>query len=191
MRIGITENSCNMHIVINSVFVGFGFYSLVAIFNLSTKFISEFDKELFDKISCQIFSIVGLLFVSNFIFNIYLAQTTDYKTGYNEFDMALGPNWIIYLSKPFVILVTSQLMWFRKLRMNRIIRFIIGLVLVLPIEIMLIELKNINTEFPPSSWSLSTPIDTAVFNWIVNMSVYLSLAFGVYFIQKRLKNKSI
>jgi len=151
-----------MHIVINSVFVGFGFYSLVAIFNLSTKFISEFDKELFDKISCQIFSIVGLLFVSNFIFNIYLAQTTDYKTGYNEFDMALGPNWIIYLSKPFVILVTSQLMWFRKLRMNRIIRFIIGLVLVLPIEIMLIELKNINTEFPPSSWSLSTPIDTAV-----------------------------
>lgn len=176
-----------MTTLIEAIFTGFGIYSLVYVLIPSTRFKSK--EVLFknlDEIACITFSIGGLLFLGHWLFSIYHAMAyppADLDPSYLKNRM-FGPHWYGYWLQPVLYLLATQLLWLKKIREIKWLRFIVGLIMLISLEELVIMLSSMHQDFLPASWG--TAGSGMLIQGLMYLGIFMILVGVGYYVKVKL-----
>ena len=90
-----------------------------------------------------------------------------------------GPYWPYYWSLIFCNIVTPQILWFKKIRMNVPVLFVISLIVNVGmwLERFVIVVTSLHRDFLPSSWGMYHPTRWDWMTYIGTFGLFLSLLF--------------
>lgn len=157
---------------LESILFAFGIYTII-LFSIKP-FISRSLKtkiEEFDNSTCLLISIVGLIYFLVFFITIYfqLRSLQTHSEIYGMKQRLFGTYWFAYWTQPAFYL-TSQLLWFKKLRKLTLIRLFVSLSLIASIQGIIIYLTSLHRDYLPSSWS--TPISLQIIDWLWSFGIF-------------------
>lgn len=171
-----------------ALFIGLGFYNLFYTFTIKKQKLWEKPFfQSFDNISFILFSFTGLLFVTQWFFEVY--QNIDPLNEYGFQARIFGPNWLSYLIQPAIYLLLSQLFWIKKWRKVMVLRFQLGLILIIGVEFLINCFFTLDRDYLQSSWSISIP--DILLNCGLSIISFVGLVLILYliklFFNKKLK----
>lgn len=178
-----------MTLIIESILLGFGIYSiLLSLFlNRLEKWNTELIKS-FDNLACIIFSIGGLLIIGQLLIESFysITHTQDEYRPFKLINNFHGPyiltNWI----QPISLLILTQLLWLKKIKRNRFIRFAIGIILILPYEKLVIIITSLHRDYLPSSWNMKSD-SNIIFDWAIYLFVFVLIVGVVSILLRTIK----
>jgi hypothetical protein len=90
-----------------------------------------------------------------------------------------GPYWPLYWSLIFCNIVTPQILWFKKIRTNVPVLFVMSLVVNVGmwLERFIIVVTSLHRDFLPSSWGMYYPTKWDWATYIGTFGLFLSLLF--------------
>ncbi len=164
------------YFVAGAIFSGFGMVQTLLIIQRAVykheNYITMDHMESIAKIVIATGSLVGLAYMTEFFIAWYSGSIWERYTFVNR---AFGPlgwsYWIMFSCN----VITPQLFWFRKIRTNMFITFIISIFINIGMwfERFVIIVTSLHRDFLPSSWSMYTP------TW-VEASILIG-SFGLFF----------
>lgn len=174
-------------IVIEAILFGFGFYSILFLFG--RPMLSESKKSImdrFDNSACIIAAFSSTLYLIGGLTSLIIEYTTVKMQvqGFTMQDRLFGKYWIWYWIQPTFYLF-SQLLWFKKIRKMKFIRFIVALILISSIESIVIYLTSLHRDYLPSSWS--TPISERISDWLISLGLFGMTTTIFHLIKTKLK----
>ncbi|RAW01827.1 hypothetical protein [Pseudochryseolinea flava] len=168
--------------IIDTLFIGFGFYSVVYIvatlFNKKNRRLTAFD----DK-ACEFIAIAGLVYLVINISStlISLNQLRDVREMY----------WWALIQQTSTWTVATQILWIRKVRSSRIARFIISFFLVFSFERMVIYITSFHRDYIPAHWEgfEETGFFTLalLLTWLINSVIFCAMVAGYWFLRNAVK----
>lgn len=173
-----------MTLIIESILLGFGIYSiLLSLFlNRLEKWNTELIKS-FDNLACIIFSIGGLLLIES-IYSI--THNQDEYRPFKLINNFHGPyiltNWV----QPISLLILTQLLWLKKIKRSRFLRFTIGINLMLPYEKLVTIITSLHRDYLPSSWNMKSD-SNIIFDWAIYLFVFVLIVGVVSIILRTIK----
>lgn len=128
--------------------------------------------EYMNKVIIVTGSIVGIAYLTEFFIAWYSGVAYEQYAFLNRMT---GPYWWAYWSMMTCNVITPQLFWFKKIRTNIAITFILSIVVNIGMwfERFVIIVTSLHRDFLPSSWAMFYPT-------LVDMGVYL-FTFGFFF----------
>jgi len=128
--------------------------------------------EAMNKIVLVTGSIVGIAYLSEFFVAWYSGNIYELFTFANR---ATGPFWWAYWIMMTCNVITPQLLWFKKIRRNLWVTFILSIVINIGMwfERFVIVVTSLHRDFLPSSWAMYSPS-------FVEVGLYLG-TFGFFF----------
>jgi molybdopterin-containing oxidoreductase family membrane subunit len=174
-------------IVIEAILFGFGVYSII--FLIVRPMLSDSKKAILDKFdnsACLVAAIVGAFYLAGGLTSLIIEYTTVKKQveGFTMKDRLFGQYWIWYWIQPTFYLF-CQLLWFKKIRKMKFVRFIVALLLITSIESLVIYLTSIHRDYLPSSWS--TPISARIMDWLISLGLFGATTILFHLIKTKLK----
>ncbi len=128
--------------------------------------------EYMNKVIIVTGSIVGIAYLTEFFIAWYSGVAYEQYAFLNRMT---GPYWWAYWSMMTCNVISPQLFWFKKIRTNITITFILSIVVNIGMwfERFVIIVTSLHRDFLPSSWAMFHPT-------LVDMGVYL-FTFGFFF----------
>jgi len=127
-------------------------------------------------------SIVGTAYITEFFISWY--SGVEYES-YAFINRATGKYWWAYTIMMSANVISPQLVWFKKIRTNFLLTFILSLVVNTGMwfERFVIIVTSIHRDYLPSSWSMFYPTwnDIGVFVGTLGIFSFLFLLFSRYF----------
>lgn len=175
--------------LLKSILFGFGVYSIFIL--LIKPLFSDATKikiEKFDNSACSIIPVIGLIYLLNWLGTLFFQYNNleDSAEIYQLKSRLFGTYWFGYWLQPSLFL-SSQLLWFKKLRKIIVIRFLIALTLTFSIE-RIIYLTSLHRDFMPSTWSVSLLSKIIEWIWSIGIFTFVTIIFDL--IKTRLKIKN-
>jgi molybdopterin-containing oxidoreductase family membrane subunit len=176
--------------LLKSILFGFGVYSIFIL--LIKPIFSDAIKikiEKFDNSACSIIPVIGLIYLLNWLGTLFFQYNNleDSAEIYQLKSRLFGTNWFGYWLQPSLFL-SSQLLWFKKLRKIILIRLLIALALTVSIESIVISLTSLHRDYMPSTWSV--PLSSKIIEWIWSIGIFTSITIIFDLIKTRLKIKN-
>ncbi|MEX2596693.1 MAG: NrfD/PsrC family molybdoenzyme membrane anchor subunit [Salibacteraceae bacterium] len=127
-------------------------------------------------------SMVGVAYLSELFISWY--SGVEYEA-YAFLNRATGPYWWAYWSMMSCNVIIPQLFWFKKLRTNLIISFILSIFVNVGMwfERFVIIVTSLHRDYIPSSWSMFHPtfVDIGIFLGTIGIFFTLFLLFSRFF----------
>jgi len=179
-----------MSLIIDSLLVGFGIYSII--FCLFRVILEKRGSQLIlniDKLASIVFAIGGLLFFGQILFNLIGSYTSaiDELEKYSLLNRMFGPYWFVYWLQPILYLISTQILWIKRVRLNRLLRFLIGLLMLISFEKLIIMITSLHRDYLPSLWI--TPVSIILINWTTYMGIFVLIVGCVYLIEQKILNR--
>lgn len=171
-----------MLFLVEVVLFGFGVYSILYVGKpKGFESARSFSIERFDDLSCTLFSIAGLFYLGLWVQDLSLAFANANENGFDWLTpMILGPYGYTFWIRPLLVLFSTQILWVKKWRRNKILRTIIAISMVFSIEKLVLSLSFLNRDYLPSSWSF--PFADVAKAWMKRFLCYFVLMVSIYFI---------
>lgn len=174
-------------IAIEAILFGFGVYSIM--FLIGRPMLSDSKKAIivkFDNSACFVAALVGAFYLVGGLTSVIVEYTTVKKQveGFTMKDRLFGQYWIWYWIQPTFYLF-SQLLWFKKIRKMKFVRFIVALILVTSIESLVIYFTSLNRDYLPGSWS--TPISMRIMDWLISIGLFGATTTIFHIIKTKVK----
>lgn len=142
--------------IATSILEGFGIYSLFyAIVGSSSWRLSSKDERNFDDFSCELVAKVGALFLITWLLFLSRKHLT-------------GPYWLATWI-PFILVMSSQTLWLKRLRAKTVIRVLVAFCLLISVEDVIIRLTALHRDYLPSTWS------STLSSWLVGLVQSLAI----------------
>jgi len=140
----------------------------------------------FDNSACLVAALVGALYLIGGLTSLIIEYVTVKMQveGFTMKDRLFGKYWILYWVQPTFYLF-SQLMWFKKIRKIKFVRFIVALLLMTSIESLVIYLTSLHRDYLPSSWSM--PISERIIDWLISLGLFGVTTIIFHLIKTKLK----
>lgn len=176
--------------LLKSILFGFGIYSIFKL--LFKPLFSDATKikiEKFDNSACSIIPVIGLIYLLNWLGTLFFQYNNleDQAEIYQMKSRLFGAYWFGYWLQPSLFL-SSQLLWFKKLRKIILIRIIIALTLILSIESIVVYMTSFHRDYLPSSWTV--PLTTRIYEWALSIGIFIFVTILYHFTKARLKFKN-
>lgn len=175
------EHTSILNILLTSIFIGFGIVvPILALLKTSDLTRLRF-KELFILTAVQAVRVGGVLYFLLFAIEVL---TVYFEAGYTHFSYA-GPYWLYYWFPPVIYLALTQLLWIKKLFMNRWTLITLSLLmLILPSRRFISFLVSLfQNDYLPSSWTMFIDKNPFTFNpylqFILNIIVFIFIIFTI------------
>lgn len=171
--------------ILKSLFVGFGIYTLILLlFKQILSKPTKIEIEKFDNSACTIIPVIGLIYLINWVGTLFLQYSNieDPTEVYQMKNRLFGSYWFGYWLAQSLFL-SSQLLWFKKLRKITWIRILIALTFIVSIESILVHLTSLHREYLPSSWSMS--LSAKIVEWIYSLGIFSVVSITFHQIKKR------
>ena len=124
-------------------------------------------------------SMVGVAYLSELFISWY--SGVEYES-YAFINRATGPYWWAYASMMSCNVITPQLFWFKKIRTNLVLTFILALVVNIGMwfERFVIIVTSLHRDYIPSSWSMFHPtwVDIGIFIGTIGIFFTLFLLYS-------------
>lgn len=174
-------------ITIGAILFGFGVYSIL--FLIGRPMLSESKKPIMDKFdnsACLVAAFVGAIYLIGGLTSLIIEYATlkMQVEGFTMKDRLFGKYWIWYWIQPTFYLF-SQLLWFKKIRKIKFVRFIVALLLITSIESLIIYLTSLHRDYLPSSWSM--PISARIMDWLISLGLFGATTTIFHLIKTKLK----
>jgi molybdopterin-containing oxidoreductase family membrane subunit len=90
-----------------------------------------------------------------------------------------GPYWPYYWALIFCNILTPQILWFKKIRMNVPVLFVVSLIVNVGmwLERFVIVVTSLHRDFLPSSWGMYYPTRWDWMTYVGTFGLFLSLLF--------------
>ncbi|MCS6823116.1 MAG: polysulfide reductase NrfD [Cytophagaceae bacterium] len=138
--------------------------------------------ESMNKIILLTGSIVGIAYITEFFIAAYSGAPYEKFTFINR---AFGPYWWAYAAMMSCNVISPQFFWFKKLRRNLVLSFILSIVVNIGMwfERFVIICTSLNRDFLPSSWAMFYPTfyDIGVYMFTFGFFFTCFLLFAKYF----------
>jgi hypothetical protein len=174
-------------LTIGSILFGFGAYSII--FLIGRPMLTESRKSIMDKFdnsACIMAAFIGAMYLIGGLTCLIIGYLTVKMQveGFTMKDRFFGKYWIWYWIQPTFYLI-SQLLWFKKIRKLKLVRFIVALLLIISIENLVICITSLHRDYLPSSWSM--PISARITDWLINLGLFIATTTIFHLIKTRLK----
>jgi hypothetical protein len=180
-----------MNFLIDSILVGYGVYSIFLSF--FRKRLEQWKDELIDKIdkaASIVFSVGGLILIFNLLVNIYLNYSfaiDDYEK-FRILSRIFGKYWYGFWVPTGIYILATQLTWNNRIRRNRILRVVIGLLMLVSVEKLIIITTILHSNYDSEPYfSISSVIGITLINWLVYILIFATMVVAAYLILKNLK----
>lgn len=142
--------------IATSILEGFGIYSLFYIIVGSSSWrLSSKDERDFDDFACELVAKVGALFLIAWLLFLSRKHLT-------------GPYWLATWI-PFILVMSSQTLWLKRLRAKAVIRVLVAFCLLISVEDVIIRLTALHRDYLPSTWS------STISSWLVGLVQSLAI----------------
>ncbi|MCC5920516.1 MAG: polysulfide reductase NrfD [Cyclobacteriaceae bacterium] len=145
-------------------------------------YITMYHIELMNIIILVTGSIVGVAYITELFMAWYSGVAPEQYAFYNR---ATGPYWWAYWSMMTCNVISPQLFWFKKIRRNIIITFILSIVVNIGMwfERFVIIVTSLHRDFLPSSWAMfsATFYDVGIYLFTFGLFFTLFLLFAKFF----------
>lgn len=160
------------------IFIGYGLYTLIGII-IALVWKKDFLKRL-DCSANQVVGISGILYLmaisSCFIFSLFDSSRDHY--------------WGMYWVQSLIWILISQLLWIKKIRTIRGLRFIFAVLFIFSIERYIIVATSFHKDYLPSSWhSFTSPIQI-LFGLILKAGIFILIAIIYQYLKGRVVKAS-
>lgn len=174
-------------IIIEALLFGFGVYSIL--FLISRPMLSEPKKSMMDKFdnsACLIAAFVGAIYLIGGLASLIIENATVKMQieGFTMKGRLFGKYWIWYWIQPSFYLL-SQLLWFKKIRKMKFVRFIVAILLIISIESLVIYLTSLHRDYLPSSWSI--PISARITDWLISLGLFGATTTIYHIVKTKIK----
>jgi hypothetical protein len=161
--------------LLHSILYGFAVYSLIALlYNLFPDSRIKNKIEKFDQSVCTFIPVVGLLLL---IINIlYLYSEITITPNPNEGDLLqriTGPYWYAYWFQ-YIIYLSPVLLWITRLRKNELVRIIVSIIILFPLERIVNYLTSFNHDYQQNNWTMYHP--EQITNWLWHSVIFCLVA---------------
>jgi hypothetical protein len=175
--------------LLKSILFGFGVYSIIIL--LIKPIFSDATKikiEKFDNSACSIIPVMGLIYLLNWLVTLFFRYNNleDSVEIYQLKSRLFGTYWLGYWLQPSLFL-SSQLLWFKKLRKIKLIRIIIALTLIVSVESIFVYLTSLHRDYLPST--LNIQLSSRIYGWIWSIGIFGFTSILFHLIKSILKNK--
>jgi molybdopterin-containing oxidoreductase family membrane subunit len=119
-------------------------------------------------------SIVGIAYITELFMAWY--SGVEYEQ-YAFLNRATGPYWWAYAIMMTCNVITPQLFWFKKIRRNLALTFVISIFINIGMwfERFVIVVTSLHRDYLPSSWSMYSPTIVEVGLFIFTLGVFFTL----------------
>jgi molybdopterin-containing oxidoreductase family membrane subunit len=131
---------------------------------------------LMNKIITVTGSIVGVAYITEFFIAAY--SGVQYEA-YAFINRATGPLWWSYAAMMTCNVISPQIFWFKKLRENIVVSFVIAVVVNIGMwfERFVIIVTSLHRDYLPSSWTYFTPRMGDIGDYIFSFGLFFTLFF--------------
>lgn len=166
---------------------GFGVYSIV--FLIGRPVLSESKKSIidnFDHSACLVAAFIGAIYLISVVVNL-IFQFSMVKTHFEDFtisEILFGKYWFYFWIQP-AFYSSSQLLWFKKIRKKKYVRFITALLMITSVESLIIFFTSFNQDYLPSSWSITSSV--RIKYWLISIGLFGVTTALFHFIKTKIK----
>lgn len=176
-----------LQIITIDFFTAFGIYTIL--FLIVSLFVKKPQLYIVDQEAVHLISFVGILYFLVWligIFVFYAESNSDDQT--QMINRMFGKYWFGFWLQPILWFTLTQLLRFKKVKKNAILRVIISFLLIVSIERFIILLTTFHRDYLPSTWTMYNDIGIYPSNFFLSlvMKVMLFLLFvGIYYFVKK------
>jgi len=161
--------------LLNIQLVGFCYWSIIYAIWTRNQFVRDADTVI------TMLAIVGeLICIASFIISFIgtYFSGSDYES-YAIINRSTGPYWWAFWIMLLNPVVSTQLMWFKKIRTSKYFRLTIGLVLLIGIsmERIVILITSFHRDYLPSGWMMNYPF---AYSDLYSIGIFIVLNGLVY-----------
>ena len=158
------------------VLIGFGVFSVVQIILSISK---KYTWWSVDMTAVQIVRIFGLLFIMAFLYDTYI-KLYGIRFEQDSFPFThviTNEYWYTYWLKPIIVILSTCILWFKRIRELKTLRTLSAVLLIIPYDILtrfIITHVSDRLDYLPSAWTYYTPITSYVLGYLI-----YGIGFGV------------
>lgn len=179
-----------LHLINQDFFTAFGLFTILYLF-LSI-FIKKEILYQIDEEANKFISFIGILYLIIWIIGIVVEfNILNEEDKISMLNRIFGKYWFGFWIQPLLWVAITQLLRFKKIRKNILLRLLFSLLLILSIERMVIIYTTFHRDYLPSSWTIYNELDIYPSNFILStlMKFCIFLIFvGIFhFLSDRIK----
>lgn len=175
-----------MLLIEHYIFTGFALYTIC--FVITTLFFrkNEFLKQ-FDASVCRVIVFAGLFYISLWLFSLIHFLSVANAEEYNSaLQRMFGRYWFGFWLQAIVWFAATQLLRFKKIRAQKLLRIIIALPLLVSIERFVIIVISIHRDYLPSSWTMFPSGWDMLFSFGHSLLFFVIITGGYFIIRHKL-----
>lgn len=180
-----------LHLINQDFFTAFGLFTILYLF-LSI-FIKKEILHQIDEEANKFISFIGILYLIIWIIGIIVEfNILNEEDKISMLNRIFGKYWFGFWIQPLFWVVITQLLRFKKIRKNILLRLLFSLLLILSIEKMILISITFHRDYLPSSWTMYNELDIYPSNFIllILLKIFIFLIFvGIFrFVSDRIKS---
>ncbi|MEO8237216.1 MAG: hypothetical protein ABI793_00840 [Flavobacterium sp.] len=180
-----------LHVITQDFFTAFGLFTILYLF-LSI-FIKKQILHQTDEEANKFISFIGILYLIIWIAGIIVEfNILNEEDKISMLNRIFGKYWFGFWIQPLLWVAITQLLRFKKIRKNILLRLFFSVLLMISIEKMVIISTSFHRDYLPSSWTMYNELDIYPSNLILSvlMKICMFLIFvGIFhFVNNRIKS---
>ncbi|MCD9575066.1 hypothetical protein [Flavobacterium soyae] len=175
-----------LQIITVDFFTAFGLYSILYL--IVSIFIKKPILYKIDEEAVKFISLAGVIYFAVWIigFFVFYAESNPEEKS-DMLNRMFGKYWIGYWTQPILWFALTQLLRFKKVSKNALLRIVFSFLLIVSIEQFIIFITSFHRDYLPSSWTMYRDLDIYPSNFFLAllMKIVFFLFFvGIYYLAK-------
>ncbi|MEO8516688.1 MAG: hypothetical protein ABI426_08090 [Flavobacterium sp.] len=180
----------NLQLINQDFFTAFGLFTILYLL-LSLSFKKQILHQI-DEQSTKFISFVGIVYLILWIVCLIIELNV-----FNEEDKAqllhlmFGQYWFGFWTQPLLWFIITQLLRFRRISKNILLRLLFSLLLMVSIERIVIIYTSFHRDYLPSSWAMSSELgiypSSFVLTLLIKILLFLMFVGIFYFLNSKIK----
>ena len=167
-------------------FIAFSLYSFIYV--IISTFIKNEKIDIIDETANKIIAFSGIVFLLiwiSLLLKNYIESSEYDRSGMIQ--RMFGRYWFGYWLQPLLWISLSQLLRFKKVQKQKILRIIFSVLFIVSIEQYIILLTSFQSDYLPSSFRFPFSTTELIIGIITKIFIFLIIVVLYYFFEKKLK----
>ncbi|KRB59853.1 hypothetical protein [Flavobacterium sp. Root186] len=175
-----------LQIITIDFFTAFGLYSILYL--IVSIFIKKPILYKIDEEAVKFISLAGVIYFAVWIIGIFVFYAESNPEEQNDLiNRLFGKYWFGIWFQPILWFALTQLLRFKKVSKNALLRIVFSFLLIVSIEQFIIFITSFHRDYLPSSWTMYRDLDIYPSNFflalLIKIMVFL-LFVGIYYLVK-------
>lgn len=175
-----------LQIITIDFFTAFGLYSILYL--IVSIFVKKPILYKIDEEAVKFISLAGVIYFAVWIIGIFVFYAESNPEEKSDMlNRMFGKYWIGFWTQPILWFALTQLLRFKKVSKNALLRIVFSFLLIFSIEQFIIFITSFHHDYLPSSWTMYRDLDIYPSNFFLAllMKIVFFLFFdGIYYLAK-------